>query len=110
LSTIRQADKILVFDNGRIIESGSHFELMELNGVYSQLVLAQEISQEENVIDDEILDNESSELSRRLRDSMVSIKSPLTISEPDLDEYDFKLESEYRELSQKANFAVLWLE
>ena len=37
LSTIVNADQILVMDEGRIIERGSHFELLEKNGVYAQL-------------------------------------------------------------------------
>ena len=32
LSTVRKAHKILVLDNGRIIESGSHDELMKIVG------------------------------------------------------------------------------
>jgi ABC-type multidrug transport system fused ATPase/permease subunit len=32
LSTIRNADRILVLDRGRIIESGSHRELLEMEG------------------------------------------------------------------------------
>lgn len=37
LSTIRNADRILVIDKGRIIESGSHEELLEAGGKYEQL-------------------------------------------------------------------------
>lgn len=37
LSTVEQADKILVMDAGRIVESGSHEELLAQNGVYTQL-------------------------------------------------------------------------
>ena len=37
LSTIRNADKIIALDNGRIVEVGSHQELMRRNGLYSQL-------------------------------------------------------------------------
>jgi len=33
LSTIAQMDKLLVFDQGRIIESGSHEELIKLDGI-----------------------------------------------------------------------------
>lgn len=38
LSTVRRADKILVFKDGRIIESGKHDELLEIpNGEYRRL-------------------------------------------------------------------------
>jgi ATP-binding cassette, subfamily B, multidrug efflux pump len=41
LSTIRNADRIFYIDDGRIIESGSHSELMHLGGAYHQLYTAQ---------------------------------------------------------------------
>jgi ATP-binding cassette subfamily B protein len=37
LSTVRHADRILVMNRGRIIESGSHPELMALKGFYYRL-------------------------------------------------------------------------
>jgi len=36
LSTVMDADQILVMDAGRIIERGSHRELLERNGAYAQ--------------------------------------------------------------------------
>jgi ATP-binding cassette subfamily B multidrug efflux pump len=37
LSTVRNADVILVIDAGRIVERGSHRDLMEANGLYAAL-------------------------------------------------------------------------
>jgi ATP-binding cassette, subfamily B, multidrug efflux pump len=37
LSTIKKADKIIVIDKGEIIESGTHDELLKLNGAYKRL-------------------------------------------------------------------------
>lgn len=37
LSTIENADMILVVDQGKIVESGNHFDLLEKNGMYAQL-------------------------------------------------------------------------
>ena len=40
-STVRMADRIAVLERGRIIEQGSHAELMELRGHYAQLFALQ---------------------------------------------------------------------
>lgn len=37
LSTVRQADQLLVFDDGEILERGTHDELLGANGLYSNL-------------------------------------------------------------------------
>ncbi len=37
LATIRKADKIIVLQDGRIIESGNHHQLLELGGLYARL-------------------------------------------------------------------------
>jgi ATP-binding cassette subfamily B protein len=41
LATIRKATRILVFDAGRIVESGSFDELYALGGRFTQLTKAQ---------------------------------------------------------------------
>jgi ABC-type multidrug transport system fused ATPase/permease subunit len=35
---VRNADRVLVMDGGRIVESGRHDELMEADGLYRRLV------------------------------------------------------------------------
>ncbi|MEE4251480.1 MAG: ATP-binding cassette domain-containing protein, partial [Alcanivoracaceae bacterium] len=37
LSTIERADRIMVLDEGRLVESGSHTELLIKEGAYAQL-------------------------------------------------------------------------
>ena len=37
LSTVRKADKIVVMERGKIIETGTHSELLEHNGIYRRL-------------------------------------------------------------------------
>jgi ABC-type multidrug transport system fused ATPase/permease subunit len=40
LSTVVSADRIVVIEDGRIVEQGSHHELLEKGGVYYQLYLS----------------------------------------------------------------------
>ncbi|MEH1801038.1 MAG: ABC transporter ATP-binding protein [Nostoc sp.] len=40
-STVRMADKILVIENGEVIEEGTHEELLQLGGRYAKLFLLQ---------------------------------------------------------------------
>lgn len=41
LSTIRDADMIVVMDHGRIVESGNHNELLAQKGKYCKLYMTQ---------------------------------------------------------------------
>jgi len=44
LSTVMEADQILVLDNGAIAERGTHEELVASNGLYSELYARQDLS------------------------------------------------------------------
>ncbi len=46
LATIRKADKILVMDAGKIVETGTHKELLKKDGYYSKLYEAQFLDEE----------------------------------------------------------------
>lgn len=44
LSTVMEADQILVLDNGRIVERGTHEELVDAKGLYADLYARQDLS------------------------------------------------------------------
>jgi ATP-binding cassette subfamily B protein len=45
LSTILRADRILVYERGRIVERGTHAELLEAGGLYARLYREQFLSE-----------------------------------------------------------------
>ncbi|MFA6301736.1 MAG: lipid A export permease/ATP-binding protein MsbA [Legionella sp.] len=50
LSTIKSADKIIVMHQGRIVEQGTHQELLDLDGQYAQLYKVQRVSFEQEEV------------------------------------------------------------
>ena len=42
LSTVRDADNIIVLENGTVAEQGTHEELLAKKGIYHELIKAQE--------------------------------------------------------------------
>jgi len=48
IQSIAQADCILVFDHGELVEQGQHDDLVELNGVYARLVEQQQQTSTDN--------------------------------------------------------------
>ncbi len=51
LSTVRRADLILVMDKGRIVESGTHGELLKAGGLYKEIHDLQLVQREETLTD-----------------------------------------------------------
>jgi ATP-binding cassette subfamily B multidrug efflux pump len=51
ISSIRNADQILVFDQGKIVEQGRHEELVSQNGLYTEIYQLQ-LSQQEHALPD----------------------------------------------------------
>lgn len=43
LSTLRRADRLIVMDNGAIVETGTHVELLQKEGLYFRLHKAQQM-------------------------------------------------------------------
>ena len=41
LATVQRADRIIVLDNGHIVESGTHASLVAMGGVYTKLATLQ---------------------------------------------------------------------
>ena len=52
VSTIRDADTILVMENGKIVEQGNHTRLLALQGAYYRLYMSQFAGEEETAVDD----------------------------------------------------------
>lgn len=50
LSTVRKADRILVLDQGRVVEQGRHDELLRSGGLYSRLYQAQPGAETEKLL------------------------------------------------------------
>lgn len=62
LSTVRDADNIVVMSKGESVESGTHEQLLERDGAYARLVKAQNLSKAEGDKSDEDDEEEDEEI------------------------------------------------
>eukprot|EP00057_Strongylocentrotus_purpuratus_P004780 XP_003729437.1 PREDICTED: ATP-binding cassette sub-family B member 9 isoform X1 [Strongylocentrotus purpuratus] len=88
LSTIEKADRIVVIDQGQVVEQGTHQELIRSNGLYAGLVRRQLLghdTDDDHDDDEEKLENKKKKrkhLARR-KDTNMSQSSSRTDSESD---------------------------
>jgi ATP-binding cassette subfamily B protein len=57
LSTLRNADRILAFDRGRLVEQGTHAELLAADGLYARLVRIQTQVSKQPTVDSLLAEN-----------------------------------------------------
>ena len=68
LSTIQNADRIAVLDDGRLVEIGTHSQLLALNGLYARLHRMQfKLDEAEAVLDAPVLENSTAKTKARRR-------------------------------------------
>jgi ABC-type multidrug transport system fused ATPase/permease subunit len=78
LSTIRSADQILVLEQGRIIESGSHAQLMALGGRY------RELHDRQHRIEEDVFINPGEDPTRTLEADQLVVPQPRAAGPRDL--------------------------
>lgn len=118
MSTIRNADLIVVMDQGDLVEQGTHNELIALGGVYAELVKKQEIATSkvgfsESEIDEEaLLKQEQEELEKAKEIQVITEKADTNLeklnSRSSVDAYELKLrkEKEEKKLTAKAKAPI----
>jgi len=58
LSTLRNADRILAFDRGKLVEQGTHAELLAADGIYARLVKIQTQVSKQPTVDTLLVEDE----------------------------------------------------
>jgi ATP-binding cassette subfamily B protein len=74
LATIRNADEIAVIDGGRVVERGTHQELVAADGLYAQLSRTQFVIADRDAVDTEVPGRDLAEVmdAQDVLDAMVA--------------------------------------
>ena len=72
ISTVKDLDQIIVLDDGRIIERGSHTQLLEQNGLYADMYRQQLLGEELDAGDEPDLASEDGEDMMNIPDSSTA--------------------------------------
>lgn len=81
LATIRDADNIVVMSKGKIVQQGRHDDLVALNGTYSKLVQAQDLSTSKENLDIQTSDEGSTASTEAIEPIQSLTKYNSTINE-----------------------------
>ncbi|KAI8372233.1 P-loop containing nucleoside triphosphate hydrolase protein [Choanephora cucurbitarum] len=92
LSTIINADLIVVLDHGKIVEKGKHNELLQLNGAYANLVQKQKIDtkkfEDVNAVTSKDGNNTDEDTNALLQQEQIEIQQQSKDAKKDLEEVD----------------------
>ncbi|HHY83690.1 MAG TPA: ABC transporter ATP-binding protein [Clostridiales bacterium] len=72
VSSVRNADEILILDNGRIVERGNHEQLMALKGRYYEMV-RQQYKDMDIILQNELKEDETSQDSNELMEEISNL-------------------------------------
>ena len=78
LSTLRNADRILAFDRGRLVEQGTHAELLAADGIYARLVRIQTQVSKQPTVDTLLVEEQAAPV----RGGGADMAAPDAASEP----------------------------
>jgi ATP-binding cassette, subfamily B, bacterial len=78
LSTLRNADRILAFDRGRLVEQGTHAELLAADGIYARLVRIQTQVSKQPTVDTLLVEEQAAPV----RGGGADVAAPDAASEP----------------------------
>ncbi|XP_046843213.1 ATP-dependent translocase ABCB1-like isoform X2 [Xenia sp. Carnegie-2017] len=104
LSTIKKADMIVAIREGKVIETGTHDELMSFNGLYSSLVKLQDQYQE----DDNFQNKDDDDMDAVVKEEQAfQLKSLSTVSQSEDKSRHSQLQTEHDDIPAVSFWTIL---